>query len=62
MYTECVCVLVHVCECKMTEKKRKKEFWKSATICYNKRFKTTFSCNEFLNIKYLYEIEATLSV
>ena len=56
-----ICAYVPMCVPIKRDNMRRNELEKRGTICYNKRFKTTFSCNEFLNEKYFYKIEATLS-
>ena len=57
-----MCLDIYVCINIKIDNKRRNEFEERGTICYNKRFKTTFSYNEFWNTKQFDETEETLSV
>ena len=57
-----MCVYLPMCVPIKRDNKRRNELEKRGTICYNKRFKTTFSCNVFLNTKQFDVTEETSSI
>ena len=58
-----MCVYLPICvPIKRDNNKRRNELEKRGTICYNKRFKTTFSCNVFSNTKQFVVTEETSSI